>query len=171
MENKTIVSTFVANDNEMRKLKKHSSSDDVPSKVNDTAVAYHLSTYSSQNPHTLLRVIRDGISYDEFEKIKERSGLSLAEWANYLNLSERTLLRYAKNSENLDKSTSERVIEIAMLQERASDVFGDLDVFNQWINSPVRALGNAMPKEYLDSSIGIQILNEVMGRIEHGIPS
>jgi uncharacterized protein (DUF2384 family) len=44
-------------------------------------------------------------------------------------------------------------------------------VFNQWINSPVRALGNAMPKEYLDSSIGIQILNEVMGRIEHGIPS
>jgi putative toxin-antitoxin system antitoxin component (TIGR02293 family) len=135
----------------MRKLKKYSSAQE-PSKVNDTAVAYHLSNYSNQNPHTLLRVIRDGISYDEFEKIKERSGLTLAEWANYLNLSERTLTRYAKNAENLDKSTSERVIEIAMLQERASAVFGDLNVFNQWLSSPVRALGNEMPKEWEESS-------------------
>lgn len=154
----------------MRKLKKHGSAQNT-SNVSDNAVAYHVTNYSNQNPHTLLRVIRDGISYEEFDKIKERSSLTLAEWANYLNLSERTLMRYAKNAENLDKSTSERVIEIAMLQERAMDVFGSLEVFNQWLNSPVRALGNAMPKEYLDSSIGIQILNEVMGRIEHGIPS
>ncbi len=139
--------------------------------VHEPAVAYGISTYTDQNQHTLLRVIRDGISYEEFDRIKDNSGLSLAEWANYLNLSERTLLRYAKNDENLDKSTSERVIEIAMLQEKAIEVFGSLEVFNQWMNAPVRALGNAMPKEYLDSSIGIQILTNLLGRIEHGIPS
>lgn len=139
--------------------------------VNESAAAYMLSSYSNQNAHTLLRVIRDGISYEEFDRIKDNSGLSLAEWANYLNLSERTLLRYAKNDENLDKSTSERVIEIAMLQEKAIEVFGSLNVFNQWMNSPVRALGNTMPKEYLDSSFGIQILHNLLGRIEHGIPS
>lgn len=137
----------------------------------ESSEAYSLSSYSNQNAHALLRVIRDGISYDEFDRIKDNSGLSLAEWANYLNLSERTLLRYAKNDENLDKSTSERVIEIAMLQEKAIEVFGNLDIFNQWMNSPVRALGNTMPKEYLDSSFGIQILNSLLGRIEHGIPS
>ncbi len=140
-------------------------------KVEDNPVTYLSAQYSNQSSHTLLQVIRTGIDYAEFFRIKERSGLSLSDWANYLNLSERTLLRYSKSDEHLDKGTTERIIEIAILQERAVQVFGNLDTFNQWLNSPVRALGNAYPKDYLDSTIGIQILMDLLGRIEHGIPS
>jgi len=168
----TFVYIFVANDAVMKKTKKYPTEESGNmGSVNEPSEAYVLSSYTNQNAHTLLRVIRDGISYEEFDRIKDNSGLSLAEWANYLNLSERTLLRYAKNEENLDKGTSERVIEIAMLQEKAVEVFGSLEVFNQWMNSPVRALDKTKPKEYLDSSIGIQILTNLLGRIEHGISS
>lgn len=165
----TFVYIFVANDIVMAKAKKYySKTTEQTQVVNEPNVAYG---YSNTNEYTLLKVIRDGISYEEFDRVKDNSGLSLSEWANYLNLSERTLLRYAKNDENLDKGTSERVIEIALLQERAVEVFGSISVFHDWINAPLRALGNVKPKDFLDSSIGIQILMNVLGRIEHGIPS
>jgi len=160
---------FATNDVKMAKAKKYPNSVAEQSQLaNEPSVAY---SYSNTNEYALLKVIRDGITYEEFDRVKDNSGLSLSDWANYLNLSERTLLRYAKNDENLDKGTSERVIEIALLQERAVEVFGNISVFHDWINTPLRALGNVKPKDFLDSSIGIQILMNVLGRIEHGIPS
>lgn len=142
-----------------------------PSSVQELAIPYTTLGYTHQSDHALLGLIRNGVSYPEFERIKSRSGLSLVEWAHFLSLSERTLLRYSKSNEHLDKSTSERIIEIAILQEKGQEVFGSLSAFNLWMDSPIRALGNTLPKEYLDSSIGIQILSNLLGRIEHGIPS
>jgi uncharacterized protein (DUF2384 family) len=37
------------------------------------------------------------------------------------------------------------------------------------MNSTVMALGNIKPKELLDTSLGIEILMNELGKIEHGI--
>jgi uncharacterized protein (DUF2384 family) len=37
------------------------------------------------------------------------------------------------------------------------------------MNSSVMALGNKKPKEFLDTSIGIDLLMNELGKIEHGI--
>ena len=139
--------------------------------VEESAVAYKTKSYSSFGEYAILRVVRDGISFKEFENVRKRSGMSLQEWADFLNISERTLMRYSANDENLDKVTSERTIEIAMLHERGAELFGSFDSFNKWMNSEIRTLNFNKPKAFLDSSFGIQILRNQLGRIEHGIPS
>lgn len=139
--------------------------------LRESQTNYVNNPYSKRSEYVILKVIRDGISYKEFEQIRNRSKMTLLEWADFMNISERTLLRYAKNDENLDKVTSERVVEIAILQERGSQVLGSLENFNAWMNSEIRSLNNNKPKAFLDSSFGIQILKNTLGRIEHGIPS
>ncbi|MBK7098856.1 MAG: DUF2384 domain-containing protein [Sphingobacteriales bacterium] len=44
-----------------------------------------------------------------------------------------------------------------------------MDQFKLWMSSPVMALGNKMPKEFLDTSMGIDLLMDELGRIEYGI--
>jgi putative toxin-antitoxin system antitoxin component (TIGR02293 family) len=61
------------------------------------------------------------------------------------------------------------VIELAKIYSRGEEVFGTLDAFREWMQSSVRALGDKRPREFLDTSIGIEMLMEELGRIEHGI--
>jgi putative toxin-antitoxin system antitoxin component (TIGR02293 family) len=141
--------------------------------VAESSPAYSFSPqmYSNSGEFVLLNVIRNGIGYSEFEKIKNKCSFSPAEWATFLDLSERTIARYAQQNENFDKKVSERILEIAMLFERGEEVMSNLEAFNDWMNLPNVALGEIPPKSLLDSSIGINILRNILGRIEYGIPS
>ena len=94
--------------------------------------------------------------------------ISASEIASILHTSERTLRRYTTET-LLNPEQSERIIELARLFSRGSEVFGSLDNFKTWMNSTIVALGNIKPKELLDTSLGIEILQEELGRIEHGI--
>ncbi len=135
------------------------------------AYSYSPQMYSHSGEFVLLNVIRNGIGYNEFEKIKTKCSFSPAEWASFLDLSERTIARYAQQNENFDKKASERILEIAMLFERGEEVMSNLEAFNDWMNLPNIALGEIPPKSLLDSSLGINILRNILGRIEYGIPS
>jgi uncharacterized protein (DUF2384 family) len=51
------------------------------------------------------------------------------------------------------------------------EVLGSLDNFKIWINSPILALGQQKPKEFLDTSLGITMLKNILGRIQYGVYS
>jgi putative toxin-antitoxin system antitoxin component (TIGR02293 family) len=40
-----------------------------------------------------------------------------------------------------------------------------------WLRCPNRALGNVPPLELLDTDIGVRQVEDILGRIEHGIIS
>ena len=44
-------------------------------------------------------------------------------------------------------------------------------IFQEWMNSEIQGLGFEKPLSLLDTSIGIQILINELGRLEHGIVS
>jgi putative toxin-antitoxin system antitoxin component (TIGR02293 family) len=52
---------------------------------------------------------------------------------------------------------------------RGEEVFGEMNLFKEWMNRNLRALGNKKPKEFLDTSIGIHFIMDELGRIEHGV--
>jgi len=52
---------------------------------------------------------------------------------------------------------------------RALDIFGSREKAIDWLQSPVRSLADRTPASLLDSSEGISAVNEVLGRIEHGV--
>ena len=64
---------------------------------------------------------------------------------------------------------SERMVEMAKLYSKGEEVFGTIDNFKEWMNTTLLPLGNKKPKEFLDTSLGINMLMNELGRIQHGI--
>lgn len=117
----------------------------------------------------IISMVREGIPYTTFQHFSGKSPFSLAEWSAFLGLSERTLQRYKKEKKKFDPAQSERIIEIALLMRYGVEVFGDEYKFRIWMDSPIPVLGNEKPKMLLDSNFGIQLLHDLLTRIEYGI--
>jgi putative toxin-antitoxin system antitoxin component (TIGR02293 family) len=122
-----------------------------------------------KNVLAIIDVVRTGIPFNEFEKIVDNVPFSLAEWASYLQLSERTIQRNQKEKKPFQPIQSERIVDLVMLYEYGVEVFGDQGNFNIWLNSKSIALGGRTPKELLDTKFGVGMVKDELGRIEHGV--
>ena len=121
-----------------------------------------------KNVADFIYCIRAGVPKKALDNLIEVTGISAAEMAAIVRTSDRTLRRYTTN-QKLNPEQSERVIELAKVYSRGEEVFGSIDAFREWMNGAVLALGNKKPKEFLDTSLGIEMLMDELGRIEHGI--
>ncbi len=119
----------------------------------------------------LIKAARTGISFSAFENFIKTTPLTLADWAACLPVSYRTLQRYreSKGPVLLDKSISEKILEISFLFTRGAVVFGNPDTFFSWLTTRNMALGGVAPKELLDTTFGINMLKDELTRIEHGV--
>ncbi len=115
-----------------------------------------------------ISVIRLGIPKKAIDNLLANTGLTVTEISKIIGTSDRTLRRYTA-TQKLNPEQSERLIELARLYSRGEEVFDGMDNFKEWMNSSVMALGDKKPKEFLDTSIGIGLLMNELGRIEHGI--
>lgn len=117
----------------------------------------------------LMTIVREGVEYHTFQDLLDKYPFSVEDWANYLHLSERTLQRYKKESKNFDAPQSERILQISLFYQRGLEVFGDRTAFDTWLTTVSIGLGGIKPKELLDNSFGIALLEEELTRIEHGV--
>jgi len=115
-----------------------------------------------------LNIIRKGLSRKSLDYLMMHTGISALEMSDILHTTDRTLRRYTEDT-LLNPEQSERALEIARLYTRGEEVFESMDFFKDWMDSVVVALGNKKPKEFLDTSLGIEILMEELGRIEQGV--
>jgi putative toxin-antitoxin system antitoxin component (TIGR02293 family) len=116
----------------------------------------------------LVSLIKSGITRKSLDELLEVTGLTLHEIASFMHLNERTLRNYSPGT-LLAPEPSERAIEIAFLYEKGKEVFGSLDAFRVYVDSPIPALGMKKPKEFFDTSVGIHFLMDELGRIQHGV--
>jgi Uncharacterized conserved protein len=115
----------------------------------------------------LVKSAREGITKEKVNDIIKMTGLTQVEFGRYIDLTTRAIQR--KNlTDRLSKSISEKALLIYNLYGRGSQIFGDIEDFKDWMDTPNIALGNVKPKEYLDTFSGIEFLTEELGRIEHG---
>lgn len=129
-------------------------------------------SYSGTDDNNVLAIIdlvRQGISYKDFNKIAGDTPFTLTEWANYLQLSERTIQRNQKEKKYFQPIQSERIVELSMLYQYGVEVFGDKNNFNTWLNSKSIPLGGRTPKDLLDTKFGMSMVKDELGRIEHGV--
>ncbi len=131
-------------------------------------IAAKKSFFPVTNDSDFIGLIRQGIPKKAIDNLVEKTGIGVNEMAVLMRLSDRTLRRYEANT-LLSPEQSERVVEISRLYSRGEEVFGSLENFKEWMGSTVMALGNIKPKTLLDTSLGIDILMNELGRIEHGI--
>lgn len=122
------------------------------------------------NKMLIIVAIRTGIPYSLFDLIQDYTPFTESDWANFLDISTKSLHRYRTASEYHFKPIhSEKIIEMAEVTKVGLDVFGDMDKFRLWLNTPNYALGKLKPIELLKDSYGKELVISELTRIDHGI--
>lgn len=117
-----------------------------------------------------LPLVRGGLPYESIEALSSTLGLPVDAIAGFLSLPKRTLAR-RREQNGLDSMQSERVARLARIFVRAVDVLGSAEKAKIWLQRENRALGGLAPISMLDADIGAQAVEDVLGRIEHGVYS
>lgn len=122
------------------------------------------------NKMLIIAAIRAGIPYSLFNLIQLYTPFSDSDWADFLDISTKSLQRYKTNTDHHFKSIhSEKIIEMAEVTKVGLDVFGDMEKLKLWLNTPSFALGKLKPIELLKDSYGKELVISELIRINHGI--
>lgn len=117
----------------------------------------------------LLGRIEAGFEADAVERLRTRLDLTLGEMARLLGMSARTLGRRLEHG-RLTSTESNRLYRYARLFERAVDVLGTEAKARAWLTSEQWALGGRVPLEIARYEPGAQEIDDLLGRLEHGMP-
>ena len=117
----------------------------------------------------MVNLLREGVEFPYLNSISDRINFTLEDWASYLHLSERTIQRYKKEKKPFDTIYTEKIVQIDLLYKRGTEVFGNEANFHTWMETKSIPLGGVKPKDLLDTTYGINLVADELGRIEHGI--
>ena len=118
----------------------------------------------------VIGAVQAGLPFDEVEALRAGLGLPLDKLAPKIGLSKATLHR-RKIEGRLTPAESDRVMRYARLLGRAVEVFESDDAAREWLARPQYGLGGAVPLDYAETEAGAREVENVLGRIEHGVYS
>ena len=134
----------------------------------DIARVHTLAELQPLDPAELIETITAGLPAALVRELASRLDLNLEAVAGLLRLTPRTIQRRLEVG-HLELSESERLWELARLFFRAVEVLESEPGAVQWFKSPSQALGWRSPLSLADTAVGLRELENVLGRIEHGV--
>ncbi len=138
-------------------------------KVSDKDAVIGLNLISTDK-NELIKIIKKGLPISTFEKIQKELEVSADTLASTVNIASRTLARRKKEG-RFQPDESERVLRIASLIDRALQVLHNQGRVKLWFKSPQKGLGGKTPLEYADTEPGAREVEDLLGRLEHGVYS
>jgi putative toxin-antitoxin system antitoxin component (TIGR02293 family) len=117
----------------------------------------------------VIDVIRQGIPYSYFNDIQDIAPFRSEDWSRLLNISSKTLLRYKQTRQKFKPLQSEKIIEMAEVTHTGLEVFGNMEKFRLWLDTPSFALGNSKPIDLLEDSYGKELVLTELNNINYGI--
>ena len=132
-----------------------------------------LSSMASHS-YTLLDVHKDiqkGFKYACAQAVAARLGLSDQELAEVLGVSLRTLQRIPDASSLMNPQMSDRLFRLAHILAMAEYVLEDDTSAHRWMMEEQRGLGGQKPLAMIASEAGYREVENLLGRIEHGVYS
>ncbi len=122
-----------------------------------------------RNQLDFVEMVRAGIPYASVLRALGMLGISMENAARAVGVAPRTLAR--RKGGRLDMRESEGFLRLVRVFAMASEVLGDGDKAQDWLNRPNRALGGEPPMHLLDTDIGGRAVEDVLGRIAYGVHS
>jgi len=118
----------------------------------------------------LVDQIERGLPFKALESLADESGLSVAIIiAPVLGIAERTLAR-RKAAGTLAPDESGRLLRVATVFEKAVELFeGDVAGAVTWLTTPKNTLGHETPLEFSRTELGAREVENLIGRLEHGV--
>lgn len=119
---------------------------------------------------TLTEAVDEGLSVAAFERVAQSLNFTEKRLAHQLRITPSTLAR-RKRTGSLSVDESERLYRVAFLLERSAQVLGDLEAARRWLTTSKRALAEKTPLAFARTEPGAREVEDLLGRIEYGIPS
>lgn len=121
------------------------------------------------NKFLLISVIQKGLPYSFFDTIQNYTPFNTEDWLSFLDISSKTLSRYKESDKLFKPYQSEKMIELTEVTHVGLDVFGHIDKFRIWLDTPNFSLGNLKPIDLLKDSYGKELVLAELTRINYGI--
>jgi putative toxin-antitoxin system antitoxin component (TIGR02293 family) len=117
----------------------------------------------------LVQAISNGFSFVTLERVRKETGLPMEQLAASIGMSPRTLTR-RKKEKKLSASESDRLVTVSRLLTQAVELFeGDKEKALRWFMQSNRALGKLTPLEMAATETGAREVENLIGRLEHGV--
>ncbi len=122
------------------------------------------------HPLELSLIIQAGLPYALFTVIQERAPLTDKEWSHILDISEKTLGRYAKEGPafRFRRYQSEKILDVAQVTDLGLAFFDSPSDFRAWLDTRNFSFRDQKPIDMLGDAHGCALLCDELGRMEHG---
>jgi putative toxin-antitoxin system antitoxin component (TIGR02293 family) len=119
----------------------------------------------------IVKRIEEGLPFGAWERLKRNTALSTNDLADIVQVKLRTLNR-RKDEGRFQPDESDRLLRASRLFAKALELFeGDAESARKWLFTPQPALGGAKPISVVRTEVGATEVENLIGRLEYGIPS
>ncbi len=117
----------------------------------------------------LISQVQHGFSFNSLRQLGSHSGVPISMIASIIGIPERTLAR-RKTAGKLTSEESERLLRVSTVFEKAVELFeGNVAAAVKWLTTSQKALGNNSPLAYARTELGAREVENLIGRLEHGV--
>lgn len=116
----------------------------------------------------LRQALKEGLPYGSLEAVAKKFAIARGELSAALHLPPRTIAR-RKKAATLLADESDRLFRLARIAAETARILGSEEKAARWLHETNRALGNETPLSLLDTEIGARRVEDLLGRIEHGV--
>lgn len=117
----------------------------------------------------LVRTVERGFAFSTLERVRRATGFPMERLAISVGISPRTLSRRRKDKK-LTAAESDRLVSLSRLLTLAIELFeSDKTKAFRWFQNQNRALGDLSPLEMAATETGAREVENLIGRLEHGV--
>jgi putative toxin-antitoxin system antitoxin component (TIGR02293 family) len=133
-----------------------------------SATARHLGV-SAANIAQLAGRVEVGFPYAAIDRFHKISGMPIGSIAEFARIPKRTLIRRRAGGK-LNTEESERLLRLSTVFEKAVGLFeGDARAARRWLATPSMELDNRTPLDFARTEFGAREVEDLIGRLEHGV--
>ena len=122
-------------------------------------------------PAPTLAEVRAGLPASFLDRLKDALDMTEAQLASVVGIPRQTLVRRRLRGV-LRREEGDRAATVARVSNAALAYFeGDRDHALDWLKHPNPALGGETPLQRADTATGAEDVIDLIGRLEHGIPT
>ncbi|MDQ6480990.1 antitoxin Xre/MbcA/ParS toxin-binding domain-containing protein [Dyadobacter sp. LHD-138] len=135
---------------------------------NDRAAPYGAAPASD---FAVIRASREGVDRSLVDTVSNMVKLTDNEMAYLLGMTPRNLHRIP-NDKRLGTDASERLLLLKNVLIHALDIFEGRDtVVRNWLRTPLSELNDQSPLQMMDTITGFSLVDDVLGRLDYGLPA
>ena len=126
-------------------------------------------SYPLSNDLKMAELVSLGLPVGVLRHLAVAFGLHPSGIAPFVNISEKTILRRLDAGGKLKPDESERAARLMRVFVRAVEVLENEDKARGWLSRPLRVLRGRTPLSLMASEQGAREVEQVLGRLEHGV--